>query len=146
MMVPDHEVCQELSRGDWFVLYRGRCRKDGTPVLLKMPRSDPASPLAVRLLEHEYELLQGLSLSGVVRVHELLRDDRGCCLVLEDRGGTPLQALLAARRFDLHAFFPLALQLATTLLSYIGGTSPTTISIRAASWSTPRLAMCALPI
>ena len=115
MMVPDHVVCQELSRGDWFVLYRGRCRKDGTPVLLKTPRRDPASPLAVRLLEREYELLHGLSLSGVVRVHELLRDDRWCCLVLEDRGGTPLQALLAARRFDLHAFFPLALQLATTL-------------------------------
>ena len=84
-------------------------------MLLKTPRSDPVSPFAVRLLEHEYELLRGLSLSGVVRVHELLRHDRGYCLVLDDRGGTPLQALLAAHRFDLQAFFPLALQLVTTL-------------------------------
>ena len=115
MMVPDHEVCQELSRGDWFVLYRGRCRKDGSSVLLKMPRSDPVSPFAARLLEHEYELLRGLSLSGVLRVHALLRHDGGCCLVLDDRGGTPLQTLLTTRRFDLQAFFPLALQLVTTL-------------------------------
>jgi hypothetical protein len=35
--------------------------------------------------------------------------------VLDDRGGTPLQALLTARRSDLKAFFPLALQLVTTL-------------------------------
>jgi hypothetical protein len=78
MMVPDYEVCQELSRDDWFVLYRGRCRKDGSSVLLKMPRSNSVSPFAVRLLVHEYELLRGLSPAGVVRVHELLRDDRGC--------------------------------------------------------------------
>jgi hypothetical protein len=69
----------------------------------------------VRLLEHEYELLKGRLLPGVIRVHELLRHDRGCCLVLEDRGGTPLQALLTVRRFDLQAFFPLALQLTTIL-------------------------------
>ena len=37
MMIPDHEVCQELSSSDGFVLYRGRCRKDGGSVLLKMP-------------------------------------------------------------------------------------------------------------
>jgi serine/threonine protein kinase len=115
LVVPDYEICQELSRSEWFFLYRCRCRKDGSSVLLKTPRSDSASPLAVRLLEHEYELLKGLSLPGVVHVHEFLRHDRGCCLVLEDRGGTPLQALLTAHRFDLQAFFPLALQLTTIL-------------------------------
>ena len=97
MIVPDYEVCQELSHSERFVLYRGRCQADGRPVLLKTPRSDPTSPFEARLLEHEYEILQGLSLPGVVRVHELLRHDRGYCLVLEDRGGTPLQALLPWR-------------------------------------------------
>jgi predicted ATPase/transcriptional regulator with GAF, ATPase, and Fis domain/tRNA A-37 threonylcarbamoyl transferase component Bud32 len=114
-MVPDYELCQELSRSAWFFLYRGRCREDGRPVLLKTPRRDPSSRFEVRLLEHEYEILQRLSLPGVVRVQELLRHDHGCCLVLEDRGGIPLPALLPSRVLDLDVFFKLAIQLATIL-------------------------------
>jgi predicted ATPase len=115
MMIPSYEVGQELLRSAWCILYRGRCREDGRPVLLKAPCGDPASPFEMRLLAHEYELLQGLSLSGVVRVHELLHHDHGGCLVLEDRGGMPLQALLTSRQPDLDAFWNLAIQLATIL-------------------------------
>ena len=115
IMIPDHESCQELSRNEWFCLYRGCCQEDGRFVLLKAPCGEPASSLAVRLLEHEYALLQGLSLPGVVRVHEFLRHERGCCLVLEDYGGMPLRTLLTRRRLDLDAFFNLAFQLTTIL-------------------------------
>ena len=115
MMLPGYEICEELWRNEWFLLYRGRCQGDGRPVLLKTPRRDPPSSFELRLLEHEYEILQGLSLSGVIRVHELLHHDHGCCLVLEDCGGTPLQDLLASRQRDLDAFFTLAIQLATIL-------------------------------
>jgi tRNA A-37 threonylcarbamoyl transferase component Bud32 len=115
MMVLDCEVGQELARNDCFVLYRGRSRQDGRPVLLKTPSRDPTSAFEVRLLEHEYEILQGLALSGVIRVHDLLRHERGCYLVLEDRGETPLQSLLPWRQLDLDAFFKLAIQLATLL-------------------------------
>jgi hypothetical protein len=101
MIIPGYEVCQELSRSAWFVLYRGRYREDDRPVLLKAPCGDPSSPFEMRLLAHEYEILQGLLLSGVVRVHALLHHDRGGCLVLEDRGGMPLHALLTSHRPDL---------------------------------------------
>jgi predicted ATPase/transcriptional regulator with GAF, ATPase, and Fis domain/tRNA A-37 threonylcarbamoyl transferase component Bud32 len=114
-MVPDYEVCQELSRNEWFLLCRGRHRGDARPVLLKTACHDPASPFARKLLEHEYAILQGLSLPGVIRVHELLRYDRGCCLVLADPGGTLLRDLLPCRPLDLGAFFTLAIRLATIL-------------------------------
>jgi predicted ATPase/transcriptional regulator with GAF, ATPase, and Fis domain len=114
-MVSGYEVCQELSHNQWFLLSRGRCQEDGRPVLLKTPAREPLSPFDVQLLEHEYTILQGLQLPGVIRVHEFLRHDRGCCLVLEDPGGMPLQALLPWRRLDLEAFFTLAIQLATLL-------------------------------
>jgi predicted ATPase/GAF domain-containing protein len=115
MILPDYEVYEELARNEGFLVCRGRCREDGRPVLLKMPGRDPASPFEVRLLEHEYAVLQELSLSGVIRAHEILRHDRGCYLVLEDQGQTPLQVLLTTRRLDLDAFFKLAIQLATIL-------------------------------
>jgi predicted ATPase/transcriptional regulator with GAF, ATPase, and Fis domain len=115
VIAPGYEVHQELSRSECFSLYRGRCRADGSSVLLKAPRDDATRPMAARLLKHEYELLSGLSVPGVVRVRELLDHDRSRCLVLEDQGGMPLHALLTARRFDLRDFFRLALQLTTTL-------------------------------
>jgi len=114
-MVPEYEVCQDLSHYTRFLLSRGRRREDGRPVLLKTPRGDSPSPSMVRLLEHEYAILQGLDLPGVMRVHEILRHDRGCCLVLEDPGGLPLQALLPWPQVDLDAFFKLAIQVATVL-------------------------------
>jgi len=114
MMISHYEVCQELVCNDSFHLCRGRCQ-DGSAVLLKMPRHAPPSPLEVRLLEHEYAILQGLSLPGVLCVYELLRSDQGWCLVLEDRGGVPLPTLLAARRLDLDTFFALTLQVLTIL-------------------------------
>src|SRR5215472_6479929 len=75
MMFPGYESCAELSRNEWFLLYRGRAQEDGRPILLKTPHRDPASPFEVRLLEHEWEILQGLVLPGVIRVRELLRYD-----------------------------------------------------------------------
>src|SRR5215475_2548980 len=114
MTLPGYEIYAELARNDWFLLYRGRCQEDGRPVLLKTPRHDPVSPFEMRLLAHEYELLQGLALPGVIRVHEFLHHDQACCLVLEDNG-TPLQALLASRQRDLDTFFKLATQLTTIL-------------------------------
>jgi hypothetical protein len=71
MIIPGYEVCQELSRNAWFLLYRGRCREDGRPVLLKTARSDPMSAFEGRLLAHEYDLLQGLALPGVIRVQRI---------------------------------------------------------------------------
>jgi predicted ATPase len=115
MMLPGYEVCQELSCDDSFYLCRGRCQEDGSAVLLKMPRHTPASPLEVRRLEHEYAILQGLSLSGVLGVTAFLHSEQGCGLVLDDCGGMPLPAWLAARRLDLDTFFALALQVVTTL-------------------------------
>lgn len=89
-MVSDYEVCQDLSHNEWFLLSRGRRREDGRPVLLKTPRGEPTSSSGVKLLEHEYAILQGLGLPGVIRAYDFLRHDCGCCLVLEDPGGTPL--------------------------------------------------------
>src|SRR2546428_8476657 len=115
MMNSRYEVCEELACNDSFRLCRGRCQEDERSVLLKMPRHAPPSPFEVRLLEHEYAILQGLSLPGVLGVSALLRSDQGWCLVLEDRGGVPLPALFASRRLDLDAFFALALQVTAIL-------------------------------
>ena len=117
MLIPGYEVDEELSYNTWFRLSRGRSLADGSPVLLKTPVAESSPGMAAQLLAHEHDVLQGLTLAGVIQVRALLRQERTCCLLLEDRGETPLQAIMATRRFDLRAFFPLALQLATILVA-----------------------------
>lgn len=116
MVIPGYEVIQELSRQDWCVLVRARRLADHRLALLKLARRDSPSLAEMEMLKREAALLAELSLTGVPRVEELLRYDERCCLVLEDRGGVPLERLLASRPLDLKRFFKLAIQL-TTILS-----------------------------
>jgi predicted ATPase/GAF domain-containing protein len=111
-MVPGYEIIQELAHNDWQGLYRGRRLCDQRPVLLKLPRRNPATPAEVAWLARERTLLQELDCAGVPRVLEFLRHAGQDCLVLEDEGGMPL---LVLRACGLAEFFKLALPLTSLL-------------------------------
>jgi predicted ATPase/transcriptional regulator with GAF, ATPase, and Fis domain len=130
MLVPGYEVIEEVSRGDSYAVYRGVGSADKGRVLLKLPIRNPAGRGELEMLEREYELLGTLDVRGVPRIHDLVRHDASCCLVLEDRGGDPLgsttllhrgpgsssaRALLPRRRVNLDRCFKIAIQLATIL-------------------------------
>ncbi|HLF82807.1 MAG TPA: protein kinase, partial [Blastocatellia bacterium] len=115
MIIPNYEIIQELDGNDWYALRKGRRLEDQSPVLLKTARRNPQGAADVELLEHEFETLRELFIEGVPRVYELLSHDDQCCLVLEDRGGVPLQAQFATHRADLDFFFKVAIQLAAIL-------------------------------
>ena len=115
MTIPNYEIIQELEGNDWYALHKGRRIEDQRPVLLKTSCRNPQSPADVDLLEREFETLRELFIEGVPRVYELLRHDGRCWLVLEDRGGFPLQTRLTAHRADLDLFFSVAIQLAAIL-------------------------------
>ena len=115
MIIANYEIIQELAGNDWYALHKGRRVEDQTPVLLKTARRNPQGAADLELLEREFQTLRELFIEGVPRVYELLRHDGRCWLVLEDRGGVPLQALFASHRADLDFFFKVAIQLAGIL-------------------------------
>ncbi len=115
MVIPNYEIFHELAGNDWYSLYKGRRIEDQTPVLLKTLRRNQLGDADLELLEREFETLRELLIDGVPRVFELLRHDGGCWLVLEDRGGLPLQALMASQRANLDFFFTVSIQLAAIL-------------------------------
>jgi len=115
MVIPNYEIIQEIDGNDWYALSKGRRVEDQTPVLLKTARRNPQGAATVELLEREFETLRELFIEGVPRVYELLRQDGQCCLVLEDRGGVPLQSQFETHHADLDFFFKVAIQLAAIL-------------------------------
>ncbi len=110
-----YEDLQVLYQNEWSIVSRGRRREDGRAVLLKELRGDSPPPAYAKLLEHEYEILRNLSLPGIPCAYSLEHHDRDWCLILEDRGGVPLQTMVGSRRMELGVFLKIAAQLASIL-------------------------------
>ncbi|HSB10148.1 MAG TPA: sigma 54-interacting transcriptional regulator [Blastocatellia bacterium] len=110
LIVPGYEIIQELTRTNWYALHKARRTADETPVLLKTACGETQGGPDIQLLEREFETLVALSLDGVPRAYELVRQDHICCLVIEDRGGLPLHALPGPNH-DLGFFFKVSGQL-----------------------------------
>jgi predicted ATPase/signal transduction histidine kinase/tRNA A-37 threonylcarbamoyl transferase component Bud32 len=70
---------------------RARRLADGECVVIKRSQGHSASALALTRYRNEYELLRALECPGVVKAHELLRQDGQVALVLEDLSGVSLR-------------------------------------------------------
>lgn len=115
VVVPGYEIVQEIVDGFWYALHRGHRISDRTAVLLKLARNKARDASDAQLLEREFEALNSVSIPGVPRAYELVRQEGVCCLVLEDRGGLPLHSLPGSSKRDLDSFFNVASQLALIL-------------------------------
>ncbi|MEW5977415.1 MAG: sigma 54-interacting transcriptional regulator [Acidobacteriota bacterium] len=134
-MIPGYKPIEELSRTEWYVLYRAEQVEDGATVLVKVPRRQPPQASDVNLFAREFELLRRISVAGVSPVSGLPPRDGKCLLVLQDPGGMPLSQHLRSQPSDLDAFFGVAIPLAAvvTALHRLGlicrGLSPQSILV-----------------
>jgi len=115
LTVPGYQILGELCRGAGSVVWRGVRASDGAPVLLKGPHRHSPRPAQVEELRRELALLSELALPGVPKAFEVIRHEGAGWLVLEDRGGLPLSAMLSAGPLDLATSLHLGHQLATIL-------------------------------
>lgn len=76
------------------LVYRGRRKVDGRPVVLKTPRSPQPTAQLVKRLQHEYEIARQLDTPAIVRPYGLEMDHGRPVLVLEDFEGVSLDRLL----------------------------------------------------
>src|SRR5262249_45991990 len=97
---------------------RGRRRKPApssdSSILLIRPVSDHPAPETLKRLGHEYSLAGELQSVWAARPLALTEHDGRTTLILEDRGGTPLDALLG-KPMQLGLFLKLAVGLTEAL-------------------------------
>lgn len=106
-----------LTQDTTFLLYRGRHRDTGVPVLIKRPAPHQRTAIVAAQLRYEFKLLSEFrELAGVPKVLALDSDDEGLGMILEDRGGEPLSDLISQRRLGgLAAALRIGATLAQTL-------------------------------
>jgi serine/threonine protein kinase len=115
MDIPSYDILVEVARHGQYAVYRGRRKVDRQPVLLKAPLRLPPRPSDSEELQREFELLSRLSVAGIPRAYDLIRDANTACLVLEDRGLASLRTVLDDGRVPLASFFTIAISLCTIL-------------------------------
>lgn len=101
-------------------LHRGYRNLDGTPVVVKLLRSEQPTALELARLRHEHQLLQSLDVPQVVKSLGLETLGHRLALVLEDAGDTSLDQLIQSAQLDLERCLRLAIVLARVVATVHG--------------------------
>jgi PAS domain S-box-containing protein len=109
------DVLELLREDEELILYRGHARDaEAASVLLLAPTSTHPAPETLKKIEHEYSFGSELDPTWAVRPLALSHCEGRSVLVLENRGGEPLDRLIQGP-MELSQFLRLAIGLATAL-------------------------------
>jgi len=118
MTEPSEYALEPLREGADFILYRGRQRRNRSPVLAMALAPQQRSTESFQRLEHEYSLAAELDPAWAAKPLALTRHEGQMVLVLKDPGGEPLDRVLERNKeqpLDLARFLRIATSLATAL-------------------------------
>lgn len=110
-----YQLLETLHSGSKTVIYRGRRETDNASVIVKTLLCEHPSLEDVARLRHEYQIIEPLRISGIVKAYELKNYQHGLALVLEDIPGCLLKELIATQTTSLIAFLKVGINLAHIL-------------------------------
>ena len=117
----DYQLLDRLGITAGSSLYRARRLADQAPQLFKVLEPEHATPGQLAHFQHEYALLQALTLPGVIRPLALVSGGGRYAMSLEDFPGEPLEALLVRQgRLDLPTCLTISCHLARMLAGLVG--------------------------
>ncbi len=93
------------------VTYRARSSQNNKTVIIKALKTDNPTPTEIARLKHEYELVCGLNIDGVVNILDIIDFQNGIAIALEDFGGVSLKEFLKGG-LSIQLFLELALKAA----------------------------------
>jgi predicted ATPase/signal transduction histidine kinase/tRNA A-37 threonylcarbamoyl transferase component Bud32 len=114
-MLARYQVLGVLSVTNRTIVYQAIAQPDATPVILKTIASEYPHKTDIARLNHEYEILDGLQLDGVVAAYGLEEFQGKPILVLEDFGGRDLAFYLQSHTLSIAEGLQIGCQLAQAI-------------------------------
>jgi predicted ATPase/signal transduction histidine kinase/tRNA A-37 threonylcarbamoyl transferase component Bud32 len=111
----DYVIIELVYQGQETVVYRGYHKAKKYPVIIKTLKTEHPNPKRVAQIHHEYQITQGLGLTGIVQPLELIKNDNRWVLVFEDIGGDSLYNLMQVQTLSLITSLRIAIALANAL-------------------------------
>ena len=115
MLNPRYQILTTLSQNAKTIVYQALVQPDRTPVVLKILTSNYPSTADIARLKHEYEIVSGLDIPGVVTAYGFDESQGKPILVLENFGGRDLGDWLRSGALSLERILWIGEQLAETL-------------------------------
>ncbi len=110
-----YKLVEKLHEGTDVAIHRAIRTSDNVSVILKCSKGGLASPSAHGALRHEFAVLRGLDVPGVIKAYALEAIGDELALVLEDCGGRSLDLLFEAGALDLTAVLAIGVEVAGIL-------------------------------
>lgn len=113
--VPDFKIVSRVYQSINSLVYRAINTSNGQYVILKTTFSDHPSLEELAALQHEYDILNGLNIKGVLHTYGIIKKNQQLVLILEDIQGESLQQFLAGHSVSLDVFLKISLALVDIL-------------------------------
>ncbi|MDI1475976.1 AAA family ATPase [Polyangium sp. y55x31] len=113
--LPNYVLSDTLHETDTTIIHRGHRIADHAPVTVKLLKHEHPTPRDIAKLRHEYAVMKSLRIPGILTAYALERLSNGLALVMEDRGGQPLDKILGEQRLDVGTVLHIASALAKIL-------------------------------
>jgi predicted ATPase/signal transduction histidine kinase len=116
MKLVGYQFLEQIYSGSKTLVYRGIQEKSDKPVVIKLLQSEYPSFQELLLFRNQYTIAKNLNFPGVIKTYSLEPYQNSYALVMEDFGGISLQEFTRGEKINsLKDFFPIALQIVTTL-------------------------------
>jgi predicted ATPase/signal transduction histidine kinase/CheY-like chemotaxis protein len=115
MNTPGYNIEEQIYSCSKTVVYRGFRQTDKQPVIIKTLGCDYPCLQDVAQIKQEYQIVQNIGITGIVKAEALVHNGNNYALILEDFGGKSLSEIIAGAFLELPEFLHLAIQLASTL-------------------------------
>ncbi|MEM7179837.1 MAG: AAA family ATPase [Spirochaetota bacterium] len=114
-MLDKYQIIEEIFSNEKTIINRAFYKVDSKPVIIKTFARAYPSIEDVVVFKHEYDIVEGLTLSGVIKIFSYEEDDSNIALIMEDDSGVSLSSFLKENTIDLVSFLKMAVSLADTL-------------------------------
>lgn len=113
--VSGYKIENKVYRNSKYAYYRAQMEETGENVIIKAPASDHPGLKDIARLNHEYELLKNLKISGVIQPKVGVQLKDGFALVLKAFDTRPLTEILKREGFEVVEALHIVLSLVDTL-------------------------------
>ncbi len=113
----NYQAIDSIHESDSTIVYQGRRISDNLPVIIKTPKNDYPSPEESARYSHEFKILNGLDLNGVIKAIDLEQCGNRRVIILEDFDGKALSTLLSDRILTIQDFLDLAIKITRAILA-----------------------------
>ncbi len=110
-----YQHIETLHEGANTVIYRLIRQAEPKRIIIKTLKTEYPTLKDIARLKHEYDIIQKLALTGIVKSYGLGNFNNRTALILEDCGGEGLKNIILSRPIGLSEFLSVAIQVTDTL-------------------------------